>query len=324
MVSEFPDLQGAMGRVYAKGQGEPAAVAEAIFEHYLPRGAEDGLPAGDDGALLGIADRLDQLTGFFGLGKEPSGTADPYGLRRAAIGLLRLVLAKRFRFDLAEALAQAQALHNAQGDRVSASPSLASTIWAFLAGRCEVLWRERGAPDTVQAVLGTGSRDLVSLQLRLDALTAERGSGASGQGRSANFEATCAAFKRIANINAQALEKKLPPTALNPALLAEGSDAERGLGQALAGARERMQRALGGAGPAGDGQAKEPPSREAGEDYPAAWAVLAELRPSVDRFFDEVMVMDPDTRKRDNRLALLRGLQEIFAPLADFSRLQAG
>ena len=305
MVSEFPDLQGAMGRVYALAHGEPREVATAIFEHYLPRGAEDGLPEGDLGALLGIADRLDQLTGFFGLGREPSGTADPYGLRRAAIGLVRLVTAKGVRFDLMAALGQTQKLHNAQGSRVSQEPALASNIWAFLAGRCEVLWQKAGAPDAIQAVLGTGSHDLVSLEKRLAALTAERSGGTLGQGHSAHFEATCAAFKRIANINAQAQEKKLAPMAFDPTLLAEGNAAERGLAQSLEVARERMQRALA-----------------ENEDYSAAWAVLAELRPAVDRFFDEVMVMDPDARKRDNRLALLRGLQEIFAPLADFARLQ--
>src|SRR5438270_798422 len=102
MVGEFPELQGAMGRVYALHEGVEPAVADAIFEHYLPRGAEDRLPSGDVGALLGIADRLDLLAGLFGLGKEPTGTADPFGLRRAALGILRVTLARGYRFDLDE------------------------------------------------------------------------------------------------------------------------------------------------------------------------------------------------------------------------------
>ena len=132
MVGEFPELQGVMGRVYAQNDGEPKEVAEAIFEHYLPRGAEEKLPRTDTGALLGMADRLDLLAGVFGIGKEPSGTADPYGLRRAALGLLRVALARRYRLDLREALAQAQKLHGVQRDggaknRVSQEPQISQT-----------------------------------------------------------------------------------------------------------------------------------------------------------------------------------------------------
>ncbi|HEY6050762.1 MAG TPA: glycine--tRNA ligase subunit beta, partial [Thermoanaerobaculia bacterium] len=110
MVGEFPELQGVMGRVYALHEGMPTEVADAIFEHYLPRGAEDVLPRSDIGALLGVADRLDQLSGIFRLGKGPSGTSDPYGLRRAAIALLRIVLAKKYRFEVREAVNEAESL----------------------------------------------------------------------------------------------------------------------------------------------------------------------------------------------------------------------
>jgi glycyl-tRNA synthetase beta chain len=303
MVGEFPDLQGTMGRVYARAHGEPPAVADAIFEHYLPRGAEDGLPSGDEGALLGIADRLDQLVGFFGLGKEPSGTADPYGLRRAAIGLIRLITARKYRFDLKSALEQAQKLHAAGAEaaqnRVSQAPELPDKVWAFLCGRAEVLWRERAAPDAIQAVLATGSHDLVSLEQRLDALTAVRAKQA------AHFEAIAAAFKRIANILTQAREKGIAQVGFHESFIAEGAVAERELAQALSSGRERVHRAL-----------------SEGEDYATAYAVLAELRPKVDRFFDDVMVMDPDPKQRDNRLALLRDLRDLFSPLADFARLQ--
>jgi glycyl-tRNA synthetase beta chain len=296
MVGEFPELQGSMGRVYALHDGVAPETAEAIFEHYLPRGAEDQLPKHDNGALLGIADRLDQLTGIFGIGKEPSGTADPYGQRRAALGLLRVTLAKQYRFDLREALEHAQMLH-AQNEKVSKKPELIGKIWQFLLGRLEVLLKDRAQPDSIQAVLHTGARDLVALEKRVSALQNVR------EKNRAQFEATAAAFKRIANILAQASEKKIPPVGLKPELAK--SSGEQKLLVALSDAKSKVSEALAER-----------------EDYPAAYAALAELRPSVDAFFDDVMVMDPDPAQRDNRLALLRSLHELFAPLADFSKLQ--
>src|SRR5205807_144691 len=214
MIGEFPELQGAMGRVYALHEGAEPAVADAIFEHYLPRGAEDRLPSGDVGALLGIADRLDLLAGLFGLGKEP-----------------------------------------------------------------------------------TGARDLVALEERLTALQMVR------EKSRAQFEATAAAFKRIGNILLQAQQKGIAPVGFQERLCKTPS--EKALAAALEQGRARVSAAL----------AEK-------EDYLAAYAALAELRPVVDRLFDEVMVMDPDAAQRDNRLALLRALHELFAPLADFSRLQ--
>ena len=294
MVGEFPELQGVMGRVYATRQGAPQAVADAILEHYLPRGAEDRLPEHDEGALLGIADRLDQLAGIFGLGKEPTGTADPYALRRSAIGILRIVLEKGYRFDFAEALAFAHQTHVAAGSKIQ---DASEKIWKFLEGRLDAHWRGLAAPDSIQAVLQTGSKDLVSLEQRLRALEEVR------RKNPAHFEATAAAFKRIANILNQAREKRLAPIAFDKELLAEPS--EKALAEGLLRGRTRVQTAVADQ-----------------EDYLAAYGVLAELRPAVDRFFDEVMVMDPEARKRDNRLALLRLLSELFAPLADFARLQ--
>ncbi len=126
-----------MGRVYALHDGVPGEVADAIFEHYLPRGAEERLPSGDTGALLGMADRLDLLVGLFGLGKEPSGTADPYGLRRAALGILRVTLARGYRFDMDEALRAAQKLHGKDDGAAR------EKVWQFLLGRLEVLLRDK-------------------------------------------------------------------------------------------------------------------------------------------------------------------------------------
>src|SRR5207253_8424815 len=230
MVGEFPELQGVMGRVYAQHDGEPKEVAEAIFEHYLPRGAEEKLPRTDTGALLGMADRLDLLAGVFGIGKEPSGTADPYGLRRAALGLLRVALARRYRLDRREALAQAQKLHGVQRDggaknRVSQEPQLVDKVWGFVQGRLEAFWRERAAPDSIQAVLHTGSADVVALEQRLSALTQVR------EKNRAHFEATAATFKRIGNILSQAREKGIAPMRFDPAALRPDEPAEAALAQ---------------------------------------------------------------------------------------------
>jgi glycyl-tRNA synthetase beta chain len=296
MVGEFPELQGSMGRVYALHDGVAKSVADAIFEHYLPRGAEDKLPEADTGALLGIADRIDQLVGLFGIGKEPTGAADPYGQRRAALGLIRVTLAKGYRYDLYEALRYAQQQH-AKNDKVSSGAALIDKIWAFLLGRLEVQLKDRAQPDSIQAALHTGAHDLVSLEKRVLALQEVR------TARKAQFEATAAAFKRIANILTQAEDKKIGAVALQPGLAKLPAE------QALLSAFEESKKRLTSA-------------HDEGEDYAAAYAALADLRPSVDAFFDDVMVMDPDERQRDNRLALLRGLHELFAPLADFSRLQ--
>src|SRR5216683_2240039 len=303
MVGEFPELQGVMGRVYAQHDGEPPEVAEAIFEHYLPRGAEEKLPRTDAGALLGMADRLDLLVGAFGLGKEPSGTADPYGLRRAALGVLRITLARRYRLDLREALLQAQKLHGAQRDRgannrVSQDPQLIDKVWGFVQGRLETSFRDRAAPDSIQAVLHVGSADVVALEQRLSALTQVR------EKNRAHFEATAATFKRIGNILAQAAEKGIAPMRFDPSALRPDEPAEAALAQALEQSREKVREAL-------DAEAFLP-----------AYAVLAELRPAVDAFFDAVLVMHRDQRVRDNRLALLRSVHELFSPLADFGKLQ--
>ena len=296
MVGEFPELQGAMGRVYALHDGVAPEVADALFEHYLPRGAEDRLPQGDLGALLGMADRIDQLVGIFGIGKEPTGTADPYGQRRAALGLLRVTLARQYRFDLYAALQHAQKLH-AGNPRVSQEPALLDKIWGFLLGRLEVQLRDRAQPDSIQAVLHTGAHELVALEKRLVALQTVR------EKSRAQFEATAAAFKRIANILAQAQQKNLPAVALQKELAR--MPAEQALLAALDRSQAQVSRAF-----------------EETEDYASAYAALAGLRPEVDKFFDDVMVMDPDPAQRDNRLALLRALHEVFAPLADFSKLQ--
>jgi len=207
------------------------------------------------------------------------------------LGCLRVTLARGYRFDVDEAMRAAQKLHRKDDAQVR------ERLWQFLLGRLEVLFKEKGQPDSIQAALHTGSRDLVALEKRLLALQTVR------EKSRAQFEATAAAFKRIGNILAQARQKGIAPVGFHQKLCS--MPAEKALAAALEQSRERVSTAL----------AEK-------EDYLAAYAALAELRPVVDRFFDEVMVMDPDAAQRDNRLALLRSLHELFAPLADFSRLQ--
>jgi len=190
-----------------------------------------------------MADRLDLLAGVFGIGKEPSGTADPYGLRRAALGLLRITLARRYRLDLRDALAQAQKLHGAQGERgannrVSRDPQLIDKVWGFLEGRLEASFRDRGSPDSIQAVLHTGSADVVALEQRLVALTQVR------EKNRVHFEATAATFKRIGNILAQAAEKRIAPMRFDPSALRKDEPAEAALAQALERSRDKVQEAL--------------------------------------------------------------------------------
>jgi glycyl-tRNA synthetase beta chain len=302
MVGEFPELQGVMGRVYALREGLPQEVADAIFEHYLPRGAEELLPQSDTGALLGIADRLDQLAGIFSIGKAPSGTSDPYGLRRAAIGLLRIVLARRYRFDVRDAIREAiDALRSQASTREKTGKEpvdVLEKVWAFVQDRLSVHFREKAAQDSIQAVLGTRTSDVVALADKLDALTEIR------EKNRADFESTAATFKRIGNILVQAREKKLAPVGFDHRLVRKDEPSEAALAEALSRSRDRVGASL------------------EDEQYLSAYGVLAELRPAVDRFFDDVMVMHEDAAIRDNRLALLRSLHELFSPLADFSQLQ--
>jgi glycyl-tRNA synthetase beta chain len=288
MVGEFPDLQGVMGREYAKEEGLPADVADAIFEHYLPRGAEDRMPQGDLGALLGLSDRLDQLAGIFGIGKEPTGTADPYGLRRAAVGAIRLVLHKKWRLDLRAALQQAA------GAFAKGRPETAERVWQFLLGRLQSFFADDFSTFEIQMALGRASGDLLDVRARLEALRKLRGSK--------ELQTAAAAFKRIENILQQARAKGLVAMHFDRQLLADES--ERALGDTYEKARGRLGEVI-----------------KAG-NYGAAFELLAGLSAPLASFFDDVMVMAPDAKVRDNRLALLRQLHELFAPLADFSKLQ--
>ena len=304
MVGEFPELQGTMGAYYAAADGEDREVAAAIGEHYLPRAAGDALPLTAVGTLLAVADKLDTLAGIFAIGEKPTGTKDPFGVRRAAIGLVRILLEKRLEVDLAAVLEFAARVARADIERVAertgksvpAAPPAAAELYDYVFERLRAYYLEGSEPRIVtpemfDAVLSTRPRSPLEFDARLGALGAFLALPDAASLTAAN--------KRVANILKKAGD--LPLQAPDPQLL--GAGAERGLYEAL--------------------QVLGPTVLAAIErrDYGGALTELAGLRAAVDAFFDEVMVMDEDARLRANRLALLREMRALFTGVADLSRL---
>ncbi len=291
MVGEFPELQGIMGGHYARLDGEPADVADAIEDHYKPVGASEDMPRGDVGALVGLADRLHQLVGIIGVGEKATGAADPFGLRRAAIGILRLVQARGYHLSLRGAVDAA--LEALRGRLPGDGAAVKGQVLDFLRGRIKALWGEEFDVDLVEAVLSAGFDDLVDARRRLEALAEVK--------RRPDFVPLAVAFKRVANIQEKA--QGVSAASLDVSLLRE--EAERHLasevgrvGAEVVSLRERR-------------------------DYPAVLRAVAELKPAVDRFFDEVLVMAEDPALRANRLALVKQVADLFGDLADFRKIQA-
>ena len=287
LVKEFTELQGQVGGLYARAQGFSAAVGDAIYDQYLPKSMEDAVPRTLEGALLAIADKADTIVGMFGLGLEPTGSKDPFALRRAANGIVKI-------------LAEGEpALPLTLGDVVdAASPDEAvrMRVEIFFAERLEFYLREaKGqAYDVVKAVLAAGANDVRDAVARAEAVTAVRGSE--------DFAAVSAAFKRMKNILAQAEEKGIAAgESVEVSLL--GDATERALAERSAAVAEQVK------------------SLSARSDYRAALEEIATLRGPVDAFFDAVMVMAPEPEIRANRLALLRRVLKDFSGIADFSEI---
>jgi glycyl-tRNA synthetase beta chain len=294
MVGEFPELQGVMGAYYARADGEDAEVATAIREHYLPRSAGDELPATPAGMALALADRLDTLAGIFAIGQKPSGTRDPYGLRRAAIGVLRLARERTLDFDLRALIERALAAQPV-AELAPRAAVVADEVYGYVMERLRAQYLEDVASgvstEVFDAVLATAPRSLLDADARIGALVSFLALSEAASLAAAN--------RRIANI----LKKSASgtPAAIDASLLQPG--AEHALHAALLHHRPTVEAAL------------------ARGDYRGAFTVLARLRPEVDAFFDGVMVNDPDTRLRNNRLALLGELRALFTRIADLSRL---
>jgi glycyl-tRNA synthetase beta chain len=287
MVGEFPELQGTMGRYYAEAQGEPEEVARALEEHYRPRYAGDLLPATQTAQAVALADKIDTLTGIFAIEQRPTGAKDPFGLRRAALGVLRILLEGRLELDLFELLgaaASAQPVHRAQ---------VVDEVYDFIAERLRgMLLEEPGtSAEMLDAVLANRPCSPLDAVTRLGALKEFLLLPEAG--------VLAAINKRIANILKKTALRG--DTAVDADALTE--EAERRLHDVLQNLRGPVQEAA------------------AQRRYAQSLKTLVALRAPVDDFFERIMVMDQNIERRNNRLALLRDVQVLLGGVADLSRL---
>jgi len=285
MVGEFPELQGIMGTYYARHDGEAEEVALALNEQYQPKFAGDELPATTTGQAVAVADKIDTLVGILGIGKHPTGDKDPFALRRAALGALRILVGKELALDLKQLAEASVALY---GDKLTNANAL-SDFLAFMDGRYQTWFGEEGiSVDIVKAVLAVNPTQPLDFYRRARAVQAFK--------QLPQAEALAAANKRVGNILAKR-DQSEPLPALNSSLL---QDAEE---QTLASAIALHQ-------------------SDQSLDYPARLQALAALREPVDAFFDKVMVNVDDAALRNNRLALLQQLHNLFLDIADIAELQ--
>ncbi|PGH53171.1 glycine--tRNA ligase subunit beta [Azospirillum palustre] len=296
VVGEFPEVQGIMGRYYALGQGESADVANAIADHYKPLGPSDSCPTAPVSVSVALADKIDTLVGFFAIDEKPTGSKDPYALRRAALGVIRLVLENGLRVKLGDIFAAAHGAYKVSG--FAPAGSVGGDLMSFFADRLKVVLREQGVRhDLVDAVFALGGEDdLVRLLARVKALQAFVGSD-----EGANL---LAAYKRASNI-VRIEEKKDGASFDRPvdaALLAQ--DEEKALFAAL-----------------NEASATAKPQLDA-EDFTGTMAALAKLRGPVDAFFEKVTVNAEDKDLRANRLRLLTQIRTTLNAVADFSKIE--
>lgn len=299
MVGEFPELQGYMGGVYARAQQEPAAVAEAISAHYKPVGPQDEVPSEPVAITVALADKLDLLAGFWAIDEKPTGSKDPYALRRAALGVIRLVLTHKLRLPLTTALRTALANLSKSAGLTIDDDNLSASLLDFFVDRLKVQLRDQGTRhDLVDAVFALQNQDDLVLAIRrIDAL-----SGFLSSEDGANL---LAGYKRASNI-LRAEEKKDGQRHIGSVkadLLRDG--AEIALFNALEKVKEAAQHAV------------------AAEEFEAAMAALASLRAPVDVFFDDILVNAEAADVRLNRLNLLGSLRSTMGLVADFSQVQS-
>jgi glycyl-tRNA synthetase beta chain len=295
MVREFTELQGIVGGLYARAQGEPDEVADAIYDHYRPVGLEDPIPRNLTGCAVALADKFDSVVGCFAVGVVPTGSSDPYALRRAALGIVKIILEKKLPVSLSLAIGAASKALLTHKPKRGVTPEQESQILDFLLDRAKFVFREREGfgYDEVSAVFRAGADDLVDAQKRLGALKAIR--------KSKNFEPLAVSFKRIRKILEKAGVALTEGQRVNPDFFENA--AERELHSAVR-----------------DAASKVPALKRAGK-YQEALEVIAGVRPAVDRFFDEVMVMAENESVRNNRLTLLAELLREFTTVADFSEI---
>ncbi|MGC9323418.1 MAG: glycine--tRNA ligase subunit beta [Desulfomonilia bacterium] len=287
MVYELPELQGIMGREYALRQGHDRETAIAIHEHYLPASAEDALPSGVVGDIVGIADRIDTICGFFGIGMVPSGTSDPYALRRQAIAIENILLEKGYRISIPWLIGES--LTHLKHSLKRPEGEVKQDVLTFFANRFVSILQARGIPgDTIESVIASFDDPLDTFK-RAEAIELVR--------REQWFPAICAASKRVENI----LKKTEAGNEVNQELFSQ--DEERDLFRAFQDIENSFI------------------VRAGKGDYASALKLLSSLKDPIDRFFEGVLVMSDDPNVRNNRIALLKSLIQLFDRVAKFSKI---
>jgi glycyl-tRNA synthetase beta chain len=291
MVFEYGEMQGVIGRIYAEHDKEDKEVSQAIEEHYWPLTNDGKLPKTKTGTILALADKLDTLFGYFSVGIQPSGSADPYGLRRLAVGVLRILTEKQIpvKFEELFDIMRANAF-------APSKPEFEKNIKEFLRQRIENMLETRGFKfDEVRAVISTGYDDLIDVQERLEALKKIR--------KMPDFEPLAAAFKRTANILKQAKKNNFPVSdSVNESLFKE--EAETKLYASIRNIETNVKASL------------------EKRDYLSALKDMVSIKSDVDEFFIKVMVMAEDVNLRQNRLSILKYIENLFFKVLDFSQLQ--
>lgn len=291
MVYEFPELQGIMGYYYARHDGEEDRVSMAIREHYLPRFAGDVLPQSPLGMVLSIADRIDSIVGCFAVGIQPTGSQDPYALRRQALGICNIILERGLEFSLHQLIRQAYGLYRDKTELEFSEAEVVEQVGSFFRQRLENILEEKGIRyDVVKAVVSAQWDDLYDAYLRAVAVQEFR--------QDPGFEELLTAFNRAGN-----LAGKAEVGSVNPELFEEKVEME--LYDAFARVKERGEPLLNG------------------RSYAAALKEIASLREPIDNFFNGVMVMVEDARLRNNRLALLKQITDYILRIADLSQIVA-
>jgi glycyl-tRNA synthetase beta chain len=300
VVGEFPELQGVIGRYYALNERLPADIANAIAEHYSPQGPNDRCPIAPVSVAIAIADKLYNLVGFFGIDEKPTGSKDPFALRRAALGLIRLIRENNLRINLGEEIGWARHFFFSVGglELPKKLPELKSELLDFIADRLKVALKEKGVRhDLISAVFALGGQDdIVDLLARVDALASflKTEDGAN----------LLIAYRRAANILSIEEKRDNRQYRGNPELPNLAAPEEQELWASLRESRSHVEISLGNG------------------DYRAAMTALATLRRPVDAFFDKVTVNTDDPKLRENRLKLLSRIQATMDQVAVFAKIE--
>ncbi len=291
MVFEFPELQGIMGKYYAEISGETPEVAKAIEEHYMPTGRDGDLPESDYGSVLSIVDKIDNISSCFISGLIPTGTSDPYALRRQAIGIINIVLEKNLHLSLKESfrIGLKAIIDQTESKYSDSLDDTLDTIMTFMTERFRNLMTSEGfAQDVVEAVVSVEFDDILDAKRKIEALTEFR--------KAADFEALGVAFKRVVNIVKDHAGKNV----LDEHFV---ESAEKHLHDSLNDVRGKVE------------------DKIVEKNYLESLLLMKNLKDPVDNFFDNVMVMDKDTKIKENRLSMLANIKSLFFKIADFSKL---